>query len=41
VQAQAELLPPARPAPGFYGVCAKGKRWQAQIRYDSEQHSLG
>jgi hypothetical protein len=31
----------ARPASGFYGVKANGKRWQAQISYDSKQHSLG
>jgi hypothetical protein len=47
VQAQAEhaLTHPKqakpRPASGFYGVSATGKRWQAQIRYDSKPHSLG
>jgi hypothetical protein len=39
-QAQAEHkleLPPS----GFYGVAAKGKRWQARIGYDGKQHHLG
>jgi hypothetical protein len=40
-QAEKKRKRQARPASGFYGVCAKGKRWQAQINYDSEQHSLG
>jgi hypothetical protein len=30
-----------RPASGFCGVRAHGKRWKAQIRYDNEQHYLG
>jgi hypothetical protein len=52
VQAQAEhilvhdmcadpLQPKPRPSSGFYGVCAKRKRWIAQICYDSKQHQLG
>jgi hypothetical protein len=47
VQAQAEHAhthpkqPKPRPASGFYGVSAKGKRWQAQLSYDSKQHNLG
>ena len=31
----------ARPASGFYGVRASEKRWQAYIRYDNKNHSLG
>jgi hypothetical protein len=31
----------SRPASGFYGVSAKGKRWNAKIRYDSKNHNLG
>jgi hypothetical protein len=31
----------ARPASGFYGVRANGKRWRAQIRYNSKIHYLG
>jgi hypothetical protein len=30
-----------RPSSGFYGVYAKGKRWQARTRYDSKIHHLG
>jgi hypothetical protein len=30
-----------RPASGYYGVCANGKRWRAQICYGGEQHGLG
>jgi hypothetical protein len=30
-----------RPTSGFYGVYAKGKRWQTMIRYDSKKHCLG
>jgi hypothetical protein len=52
VQAQAEHIlvhdmcagpkqPKPRPASGFYGVGASGKRWTAKIRYDSKQHNLG
>jgi hypothetical protein len=47
VRAQAEYTlahpkqPKPRPASGFYGVSAKKKRWQANIRYDSKRHSLG
>jgi hypothetical protein len=52
VQAQAEHIlvhdmcagpkqPKPRPSSGFYGVCASGKRWTAQIRYDSKHHNLG
>jgi hypothetical protein len=47
VQAQAEHIlmhpkqPKPRPASGFYGVSASGKRWTAQITYDSKQHHLG
>jgi hypothetical protein len=26
---------------GFYGVTASGKRWKAQIRYDSKMHNIG
>jgi hypothetical protein len=51
VQAQAEVIaealcagpkqPKPRPASGFYGVYASGKRWQVKIRYDGKLHSLG
>jgi hypothetical protein len=47
VQAQAEHIlvhpkqPKPRPASGFYGVRANGKRWQAQLSYDSKPHHLG
>ena len=39
----AHSLPEVRPRPssGFYGVYAKGKRWQAYIRYDNKTHKLG
>jgi hypothetical protein len=46
-QAQAEHIlmhpkqPRSRPPSGFYGVSANGKRWKAQISYDSKQHNLG
>jgi hypothetical protein len=30
-----------RPPSGFYGVSASGKRWKAQINYDSKTHYLG
>ena len=30
-----------RPASGFYGVYASGKRWQAKIKYGGEAHYLG
>jgi hypothetical protein len=42
-QAQAEHIqqPRARPASGFYGVYANGKRWQATICYDRKEHSVG
>jgi transposase InsO family protein len=46
-QAQAEQplthpkQPKPRPASGFYGVSANGKRWSAYICYDSERHYLG
>ena len=30
-----------RPASGFYGVYATGKRWQAQITYGGKKHQLG
>jgi hypothetical protein len=30
-----------RPASGFYGVSADGKRWRAQISYSGKWHSLG
>jgi hypothetical protein len=33
--------PKPRPASGFYGVNANGKRWTAQIFYDSKRHNLG
>jgi ribonucleotide monophosphatase NagD (HAD superfamily) len=33
--------PKPRPSSGFYGVSAKGKRWAAQIYYDSKNHYLG
>jgi hypothetical protein len=33
--------PKPRPASGFYGVRAIGKRWQAKIYYDSKKHYLG
>jgi hypothetical protein len=29
------------PPSGYYGVCADGKRWKAQISYDNKPHSLG
>jgi hypothetical protein len=32
--------PKPRPASGFYGVSARRKQWQAQIRYDSKKHFL-
>jgi hypothetical protein len=52
VQAQAEHIlvhdmctgqkqPKPRPSSGFYGVSANGKRWTAQINYDSMYHHLG
>jgi hypothetical protein len=47
VQSQAEYTlaypkqPKPRPASGFYGVSACGKRWAAQIHYDNNNHSLG
>jgi hypothetical protein len=46
-QAQAEHAlthpkqPKPRPASGFYGVSAHGKRWTAQITYDNKEHYLG
>jgi hypothetical protein len=46
-EAQAEYTlahpkqPKPRPASGFYGVRASGKRWLAMISYDSKKHSLG
>jgi hypothetical protein len=44
-QAQAEhrceWQPKPRPASGFYGVSANGKRWTAQIDYDNKRHYLG
>jgi hypothetical protein len=47
VQAQAEhemcagpKQPKPRPASGFYGVSASGKRWSAKIRYGSKKHHL-
>jgi hypothetical protein len=33
--------PTPRPASGFYGVGAKGKRWEARIGYDNKRHYLG
>jgi hypothetical protein len=33
--------PKPRPASGFYGVYAGGKRWKASIRYDNKKHHLG
>jgi hypothetical protein len=30
-----------RPASGFYGVSASGKRWTAKICYDNKEHHLG
>jgi hypothetical protein len=33
--------PKPRPSSGFYGVCASGKRWKAEIRYDRKDHYLG
>jgi hypothetical protein len=47
VQAQAEHTlthpqqPKPRPPSGFYGVRASRKRWQARLRYDGKQHTLG
>jgi hypothetical protein len=52
VQAQAEHIlvhdmcagpnqPKPRPTSGFYGVSANKKRWQAQIKHDSNTHNLG
>jgi hypothetical protein len=50
-QAQAEHIvvhppqpkpqPKPRPASGFNGVYASGKRWSAQISYNSKNHNLG
>jgi hypothetical protein len=31
----------ARSKSGYKGVRANGKRWQAQVYYDSEQHHIG
>jgi hypothetical protein len=33
--------PKPRPAAGYYGVSASGKRWAAYIRYGGKQHRLG
>ena len=33
--------PKPRPKSGFYGVCANGNKWQAQLHYDGKQHTLG
>jgi hypothetical protein len=33
--------PKPRPASGFYGVSASGKRWKARLRYDGKYHNLG
>jgi hypothetical protein len=33
--------PKPRPASGYYGVSAIGKRWQARITYGGEKHYLG
>jgi hypothetical protein len=33
--------PKPRPASGYYGVYASGKRWYAQIFYGGKRHSLG
>jgi hypothetical protein len=33
--------PKPRPASGFYGVRASGKRWKPYISYDNKQHSFG
>jgi hypothetical protein len=47
VRAQAEHTlmhpkqPKSRPSSGFYGVFASGKRWIAQVYYDSKPHYLG
>jgi hypothetical protein len=35
------LQPKPRPASGFYGVSAYGKRWKARIRYSGKEHPLG
>jgi hypothetical protein len=32
--------PRPRPKSGYYGVCAKGSKWQAQINYAGTKHSL-
>jgi hypothetical protein len=50
-QAQAEIYadalcagpqqPKPRPASGFYGVSASGKRWRAQIFHDGKKQKLG
>ena len=42
-QQAAAQAAPAQPrgASGFYGVYVHGNRWQARIRYGSEQHYLG
>jgi hypothetical protein len=31
----------ARPASGYYGVCADGKRWKATVNYGGKRHYLG
>jgi hypothetical protein len=31
----------ARPASGYYGVYAKGKRWQSMVCFGSKKHHLG
>jgi hypothetical protein len=33
--------PGPRPPSGFHGVTAHGKRWKAQIRYNSKNHHIG
>jgi hypothetical protein len=46
-QAQTEHIlvhpkqPKSRPSSGFYGVYARGKRWQVTIYYGSKNHNLG
>jgi hypothetical protein len=37
------LLPQQKPRPpsGYYGVAAKGKRWQAHIHCDGKKQNLG
>jgi hypothetical protein len=41
IEAAGPKQPKPRPASGFYGVSAYGKRWKAIMCYDSKNHHLG